>query len=117
MVQVGVWRRQRIIPAEEPARPWQEAGNLDWDAAVRLFVECWAADHPGIRKLTLEYYRYQLASRLAAFARERGISGPCEFNRYDLRAFVSWLEEVVTYTGRPLTQRGKQMALNTAKNL
>ena len=51
---------------------------------------------------------------MAAFAEERGIALVADFTRYDLRAFVGWLEGVVTYTGRPLTPRGKQMALDTA---
>jgi len=115
MAQVGPWRKQRTVPVNGRARPRPDMGNLDWEAAIGLFIECWAADHPGIRQRTLKYYRDQLASRLAAFSRERKIRGPGEFSRYDLRAFVSWLDEVVTRTGRPLTPRGKQMALNTAK--
>jgi integrase/recombinase XerD len=56
-----------------------------------------------------------LVTRIAAFAEERGIGTVQKFGRYDLRAFVSWLDQLVTYTGRPLTPRGKQMALDTAK--
>ncbi len=115
MAQVGPWRKQRTVPVNGRARPRPDMGNLDWEAAIGLFIECWAADHPGIRQRTLKYYRDQLASRLTAFARERKITGPREFSRYDLRAFVSWLDEVATRAGRPLTPRGKQMALNTAK--
>jgi len=91
------------------------AENLDWEAAVELFLEGWAADHPGIRSRTLGHYRDQLVTRIAAFARERGIASVGAFGRYDLRAFVSWLEGLATYAGRPLTPRGKQMALDTAR--
>ena len=97
------------------ARPSGVAEDLTWEAAIRLFVEGWAADHPGIRPATLGHYRDQLITRIAAFARERGITGVRDFGRHDLRAFVAWLDRVVTYTGRPLTPRGKQMALDTAK--
>jgi integrase len=89
--------------------------DLSWEAAVTLFLEGWAADHPGIRSRTLGHYRDQLITRIAAFARERGIASVPDFARYDLRAFVAWLDRVVTYTGRPLTPRGKDMALATAK--
>jgi len=34
-------------------------------------------------------------------------------SRYDLRAFVVWLEGFVTQTDKPLSPRGKQMALDT----
>jgi integrase/recombinase XerD len=61
------------------------------------------------------HYREQLVSRIAVFAQERQINDVRSFGRYDLRAFVSWLDELVTYTGRPLSPRGKQMALDTAK--
>jgi integrase len=88
---------------------------LTWEAAIDLFLEGWAADHPGIRARALGHYRDQLTTRIAAFARERGIAGVRDFGRYDLRAFVAWLDRVITYTGRPLIPRGKQMALDTAK--
>jgi integrase/recombinase XerD len=91
------------------------AAELDWEAAIKLFLEGWAADHPGIRARTLGHYRDQLITRIAAFARDRGIVSVGDFGRYDLRAFVAWLDRVVTYTRRPLTPRGKQMALATAK--
>jgi integrase/recombinase XerD len=89
--------------------------DLTWEAAVDLFLEGWAADHPGIRPRTLGHYRDQLITRIAAFARDRGIASVGDFSRYDLRAFVAWLDRVVTYAGRPLTPRGKQMALDTAR--
>jgi integrase/recombinase XerD len=89
--------------------------TLGWEAAIQLFAECWSADHPGIRSRTLGHYRDQLVTRIAVFARERGIEVVQRFGRYDLRAFVAWLDQMVTYTGRPLTPRGKQMALDTAK--
>jgi integrase/recombinase XerD len=82
--------------------------DLSWEAAIELFVECWAADHPGIRPRTLGHYREQLGARLAVFAGERGIETVTALSRYDFRA-------VVTYTGNPLTPRGKQMALEAAR--
>ena len=91
------------------------AAELGWEAAIRIFVEGWAADHPGIRPRTLGHYRDQLLTRIAAFAQERGITSVQDFTRHDLRAFVAWLDRVATYTGRPLTPRGKQMALDTAR--
>jgi integrase/recombinase XerD len=89
--------------------------TLAWEAAIQLFTECWSADHPGIRQRTLGHYRDQLVTRIAAFAQEHGVETVQGFSRYNLRAFVAWLDQVVTYTGRPLTPRGKQMALDTAK--
>ncbi|GAG05301.1 unnamed protein product, partial [marine sediment metagenome] len=89
--------------------------DLSWEAAIGLFVEGWAADHPGIRPGTLEHYREQLVNRIAAFANERGITSVQDFSRHDLRAFVVWLDSFVTANGRPLTPRGKDMALATAK--
>ena len=91
------------------------AQDLGWKDAIQLFGEGWAADHPGIRERTLGHYRDQLVTRIAPFAKERGIEVVQRFGRYDLRAFVAWLDGLVTYTGRPLTPRGKQMALDTAK--
>ena len=96
-------------------RPTRHAEELGWEAAIRLFMEGWAADHPGIRPRTLGHYRDQLLTRIAAFAQERGITSVQDFTRHDLRAFVAWLDRVATYTGRPLTPRGKQMALDTAR--
>ena len=98
-----------------PARHEGDLANLDWKAAIRLFVEGWAADHPGIRPRTLDHYRDQLHWRLAAFAEQRGITSVQDFSRFDMRAFVVWLDGFVTVNRRPLTQRGKQMALDTAK--
>jgi len=89
--------------------------GLNWEAAIRLFVEGWGADHPGIRPRTLRHYQEQLFTRLAAFAQARGIPRVSEFGRYDLRALVVWLDGFVTAQGKPLTPRGKQMALDTAK--
>jgi integrase/recombinase XerD len=97
------------------ARPAGVAEELSWEAAIQLFTECWSADHPGIRSRTLGHYRDQLVTRIAAFAQERGIEVVQRFGRYDLRAFVAWLDRMVTHTGRPLTPRGKQMALDSAK--
>jgi integrase/recombinase XerD len=93
----------------------RSSGDLEWEAAIKLFIECWAADHPGIRPGTLGHYREQLGSRLAVFAEARGVTSVGAFSRYDFRAFVSWLDTVVTYAGNPLTPRGKQMALETAR--
>jgi len=110
------WRTSRgTSPEGARARPTGVAEEMGWDDAIRLFTECWSADHPGIRSRTLGHYRDQLVTRIAVFGRERGISDVRSFGRYDLRAFVAWLDRVVTYTGRPLTPRGKQMALDTAK--
>ncbi|MCJ7751998.1 MAG: site-specific integrase [Armatimonadetes bacterium] len=89
--------------------------DLTWEAAIELFIQCWRADHPGIRARTLTHYRDQLVSRLAVFAGEQQIPTVDEFDRYALRAFVTWLDALVTYAGKPLSPRGKQMALDTAK--
>ncbi|MCJ7823223.1 MAG: hypothetical protein MUQ26_09150 [Armatimonadetes bacterium] len=89
--------------------------RLTWEAAIALFLECWAADHPGVRSRTMGHYRDQLVTRVAAFAKEREIAEVGDFSRYDLRAFVGWLDGFETYAGRPLTPRGKQMALDTAR--
>jgi len=89
--------------------------HLEWDAAIELFIQGWGADHPGMRSSTLFYYRQQLSGRLTAFARERGITEVIDLSRYDLRAFVGWLEGLVTQKDKPLAPRGKQMALDTAK--
>jgi site-specific recombinase XerD len=61
------------------------------------------------------HYRDQLRTRIAAFAEERGIANVGDFSRYDLRAFVGWLESFVSQHQRPLTPRGKQMALDSAR--
>jgi integrase/recombinase XerD len=61
------------------------------------------------------HYRDQLITRISAFARERGIADIRDFSRYDLRAFVGWLESFVSQHQRPLTPRGKQMALDAAR--
>jgi len=103
--------RQLVAPRCAPL------AGLDWRGATQLFLECWAADHPGVRLRTLDYYREQLERRLKAFACERGIARIGDFDRYDMRGFVAWLEAYVTHFGRPLTQRGKHMALNAAKML
>ena len=108
-------RLAQMLPEATVSRPAEVRKDLEWGAAITVFIECWAADHPGIRSSTLSHYREQLRSRLAAFAVERGIAIVQEFSRYDLRAFVAWLEDVVTYAGRPLAPRGKQMALDVAK--
>ncbi len=113
---------RRLAKATSPGsrRPAMEVGreareDLSWEAAMGLFVEGWAADHPGIRPGTLEYYREQLTGRIAAFAEERGVVNVQDFSRQDLRAFVVWLDGYVTAGGKPLTPRGKDMALATAK--
>jgi len=116
MAQESNWRRGRETSlAETRARPAAVAAPLGWEAAIRLFLDGWAADHPGIRPGTLGHYREQLVKRIATFATERGIASVQDFSRHDLRAFVVWLEGLVTCTGRPLSPRGKQMALATAK--
>jgi len=113
------FRRQKAtrgIGEAGATRPRAELrGDLDWEASINLFTECWAADHPGIRPGTLGHYRDQLRSRLAVFAEQRGVGTVGTLSRYDFRAFVSWLDTVVTYAGKPLTPRGKQMALETAR--
>jgi len=110
------WRTRRLAVSDGArARPAGVAEELSWEAAIQLFAECWSADHPGIRSRTLWHYRTQLESRIAVFARERSVQVVQRFSRYDLRAFVAWLDQLVTYTGRPLTPRGKQMALDNAK--
>ncbi len=111
-----VWKRASEGPsAGARAKPMEVATKLGWEAAIKLFLQGWAADHPGIRPTTQEHYREQLVNRIAAFAAERGIATVPDFSRHDLRAFVVWLEGLVTYNGRPLAPRGKQMALATAK--
>ena len=116
MAQERRWKTART-PHRTGAREQRRevAQDLGWKDAIQLFGECWAADHPGIRERTVGHYRDQLVSRIAAFAQERGIGDVRAFSRYELRAFVAWLDQVVTYTGRPLSPRGKQMALDTAK--
>jgi site-specific recombinase XerD len=108
-----------VVSARSRERPGTPdgavSGDLAWDRAIRLFLEGWAADHPGIRPGTLGHYRDQLITRLAAFAQDRGIARVRDFSRHDLRAFVAWLDGLVTYAGSPLTPRGKQMALDAAK--
>jgi integrase/recombinase XerD len=103
--------------AQGPAMEFLQEGpeDLSWEAAIKLFLEGWAADHPGIKQTTLEHYREQLASRIAAFAVERGVTSVQEISRHDLRAFVVWLDNFVTANRRLLTPRGKDMALATAK--
>jgi len=90
--------------------------NLSWSAAIGLFLDRWTADHPGLRPATLDHYREQLETRLAVFASERGIETVDHFTREHLVAFVTWLDEYQTRRG-PISQRGKQMALNSAKML
>jgi len=80
-----------------------------------MFVEGWGADHPGIRPITLRHYQDQIITRLAACAQARGIGCISDFGRQDLRAFVVWLDGFMTVTNQPLSPRGKQMALDTAK--
>ena len=116
MAQERRWKTART-PHRTGAREQRRevAQDLGWKDAIQLFGECWAADHPGIRERTVGHYRDQLITRIAVFAQERGVADVRAFSRSDLRAFVSWLDQLVTYTGRPLTPRGKQMALDTAK--
>ena len=90
--------------------------HLGWQAAIDLFLRRWTADHPDLRPATLDHYREQLETRLAAFAAERGIATVDRFTREHLRAFITWLDEYQTRRG-PISQRGKQMALNSAKML
>jgi integrase/recombinase XerD len=104
-------RREMTPPGSPVAAP----EDLGWEHAIRLFLEAWGADHPGIRPHTLEHYREQLHSRIAAFAAERGIAHVGDLTRYDLRAFVGWLETFSTQHDKLLTPRGKQMALDTAR--
>ncbi len=106
---------QQTLPGLDATTPSGTPEGLDWEAAIELFVEGWAADHPGIRAQTVRHYRDQLVWRVARFARARGIASVRGFGIGDLRAFVPWLDGFITYTGRPLTPRGKQMALDTAK--
>jgi len=113
----GRWpERGRVERADESSALARGAPeHLTWEAAITLFLEGWAADHPGIRSRTLGHYRDQLITRIAAFAQERGIADVRDFSRYDLRAFVGWLESFVSQHQRPLTPRGKQMALDAAR--
>jgi integrase/recombinase XerD len=112
-------RRSKTLPAHPEAEVRASlpgaSRELTWEAAITLFMECWAADHPGIRARTLGHYREQLRARLAVFAEERGVGTVTALSRHDFRAFVTWLDSVVTYAGHPLTPRGKQMALETAR--
>ncbi|UCC68699.1 MAG: hypothetical protein JSV79_01835 [Armatimonadota bacterium] len=85
-------------PAVELRREAPE--DLSWEAAIRMFVEGWAADHPGIRPTTLEHYREQLVNRIAAFAEERGIASVQDFDGNNLRAFVVWLDSFVVRSQR-----------------
>lgn len=89
---------------------------LSWAGAIELFLASWASDHPGLRPATLAHYREQLETRVAAFATDRGIAAPDRFTPEHMRAFVTWLDAYVTPRG-PISQRGKQMALNSAKML
>ncbi|MBN1457931.1 MAG: site-specific integrase [Armatimonadetes bacterium] len=91
------------------------AEGLSWERAVKLFLEGWAADHPGVRPATLKHYREQLVGRIASFAKAEDVDSVECFTRQDLRGFVVWLEEFETRNGRPLSPRGKQMALETAR--
>jgi integrase len=107
----------------EPDTSRQAGGNgaavgpdLSWPAAVDLFLRKWTADHPDLRPATLDHYREQLETRLAAFAAAQGIATVGGFTREHMRAFVVWLDEYQTRHG-PITARGKQMALNSAKML
>ncbi len=90
--------------------------SLNWSALIGRFLQAWAAEHPGLRPATTKHYREQLETRLAAFAAEREIPSVRDFTREHMRAFVTWLDEHVTRRG-PMSQRGKQMALNSAKML
>jgi integrase len=90
-------------------------GVPTWDDAVKVFLAGWRGDHPNVKDNTLAGYDEQLRSRLVRFAEGRGIGSPSEFRRDHLRAFVSWLGEVVTAQGKGLSQRGKQVGLDTAK--
>ncbi len=115
----GGFRRRRTVQvlSEEKVQAPHPASQRDltWEAAITLFLDGWGADHPGVRSGTMGHYRDQLRTRIAAFARERGIANVGDFSRYDLRAFVGWLEAFVSQHQRPLTPRGKQMALDSAR--
>jgi len=50
----------------------EAAKDLTRDAAITLFVEGCAADHPGIRPATVGHYREQLANRPTACATSSG---------------------------------------------
>jgi len=88
-------------PAMELRREAPE--DLSWEAAIKLFVEGWAADNPGIRPATLGHYREQVVNRIAAFAEERGIGSVQDFSRHELRAFAVWLDSFMTANGKPLS--------------
>lgn len=90
--------------------------DLSWSAAIELFLDRWVADHPDLRPATLDHYREQLETRIAVFVSERQISTVDRFTREHLSAFANWLDEYQTQRG-PISQRGKQMALNSAKML
>ena len=66
----GRWpERGRVERSDESSALARGAPeHLTWEVAIGLFLECWAADHPGVRARTMGHYRDQLVSRLAAFA-------------------------------------------------
>ncbi len=116
-------RTSRNSEQGEPIRAGSDAARshgypsrgLGWSAAIELFLDRWLADHPGLRPATLDHYREQLNTRIAVFAAERRIAIE-RFTREHLREFANWLDAYQTCRG-PISQRGKQMALNCAKML
>lgn len=88
----------------------------DWSTLIERFLEAWESEHPDLRPATMKHYREQLHTRLGAFASERGIASVQDFTREHLRELVDWLDAYMTPRG-PISQRGKQMALNCAKML
>ncbi len=90
--------------------------STGWSALIKRFLEAWESEHPDLRPATMKHYREQLHTRLGAFASERGIASVQDFTRAHMSEFVDWLDGYVTPRG-PISQRGKQMALNCAKML
>jgi len=90
--------------------------STSWSALIERFLEAWESERPNLRPATMNHYREQLDTRLGAFAAERGIASVQDFTRAHMSEFVDWLDGYVTPRG-PISQRGKQMALNCAKML
>ena len=76
-------------PAMELRREAPE--DLSWQAAIGLFVEGWAADHPGIRPTTLEHYREQGNDAAAEAMRARFFA-----RRWDLSSYFKALKQRFT---------------------
>ena len=66
-------KKVQVLPEAEvrvsPAPP----KDLTWEAAITLFLECWGADHPGVRPGTMGHYRDQLRTILTRIAEKAGV--------------------------------------------